>query len=154
MIIYNFERQCYDVNEILIKKIIPLSHSKFMNVWKNSGTWSIEIQKKPKWKKATLVVCCWKIFRIWYCLISLFDIYWFDIIQNSNKEKKRQEFKPINIVFQPLKHYKQVINCYFSDMLHFVYIEQHIPKNKFKNTNAYKCFVFSGCFAKNDKKII
>ena len=79
----------------------------------------------------------------------------FDIVKNSIKEKKRQEFKPINIVFQPLKHYKQVTNCYFSDMLHFVYIEQHIlKKNKFKNTNAYKCFVFSHCFAKKRCKIL
>ena len=68
----------------------------------------------------------------------------FDIVKNSIKEKKRQEFKPINIVFQPLKHYKQVINCYFSDMLHFIYIEQHILKKTNLKTQTHTnvlCFL-------------
>ena len=41
----------------------------------------------------------------------------FIILRNSRENKTRQEFVLINIVYQPVKHFKQKINCYFTNML-------------------------------------
>ena len=52
------------------------------------------------------------------CVVQRFP--GFDIIKISNENEIRQDFSRINIDYQPVKHFKQKTNCYFTNMLHLL----------------------------------
>ena len=52
------------------------------------------------------------------------DLYWIQWLEahgDLDGNKPRTEFKPIYIVFDPVKHYKQKINCHFPTKKLLVY---------------------------------
>ena len=79
------------------------------------------------------------------CVVQRFP--GFDIIKISNENEIRQDFSRINIDYQPVKHFKQKTNCYFTNMLHLLYRTTMTTgeNKKIEHTNA--CGACSQFFA-------
>lgn len=61
----------------------------------------------------------------------------FEEVRSRKENKVRQTFKLLNIVYNVEKHFKQKINCYFTDKLHLVYrVTFFIRKGKIEHSNA------------------
>lgn len=45
----------------------------------------------------------------------------FEEVRSRKENKVRQTFKLLNIVYNVEKHFKQKMNCYFTDKLHLAY---------------------------------
>ena len=96
LIIYNFERQCFEVNEIVFLRVFEIKKKVIQLIHTNSNQNKVKIEFSS-------------------CDVEKFS--GFIILRNSRENKTRQEFVLINIVYQPGKHFKQKINCYFTNML-------------------------------------
>lgn len=53
------------------------------------------------------------------CITEKFSI--FQMVRSMLGSKPKTELKPIYIIFDPVKHYKQKINCHFPTKKHLVY---------------------------------
>ena len=54
-------------------------------------------------------------------LVSKKDLTDLISLRIYKKEKKEEEFQPIDIVYQPVKKYDEIIDCYFRDSIHKAY---------------------------------
>ena len=91
------------------------------------------------------------------CIMEKFSGH--KIFRKLRENGLRLEFKPINIVDEPVKHFKRKINCFFTDKISLAYRTKTFrTSSKFEYTNDYECLSYStfflskNCFEKHLKK--
>ena len=82
-------------------------------------------------------------------LVSKKDLTDLISLRIYKKEKKEKEYQPIDIVYQPVKKYDEIIDCYFRDSIHKAYrttMSQDKKKDKSTHSNSYQCFACNKFF--------
>ena len=92
-----FERVCYQINEILIE------HNYFLRVFEQKNKYRNMLLKKPE--KQT------QIKQLASCLIQKYNR--FQVIKNSFSKRERRKFEPIDIIYIPTKNAQILPECYY-----------------------------------------
>ena len=83
------------------------------------------------------------------CVVEKFNGY--NIIRVEFNKKLRQTFRPIDIIYKPVKRPDQIINCYFSEKLNLAFRASFNEGTKIKHCSASHCYFCSNYYAKKDK---
>ena len=129
--INTFERQCMVVNNLLISEKLLLK--------------VYELKKKFRYLICTNSQKNTVGRDLSSCIMEKFSGH--KIFRKLRENGLRLEFKPINIVDEPVKHFKQKINCFFTDKKSLAYRTKTFrTSSKFEYTNAYECLSCSTFF--------
>ena len=101
----SFERQCHQVNNLLLEKNL------FLRECTNLKKIRYLIEKGANKNEVARDLST--------CFEERFNR--FDIVKNLQERKEKEEFQPIDIVYQPVKKYDEVTDCYFTDSIHEAY---------------------------------
>lgn len=103
---------------------------------KNLFTRVLRLRKKYRYLiNKAIVKLKNKVFRnLTRCVIEKFN--GFEILRKMNEGNIKHQFRPINIVYHPKNHYKEIINCCSIKSLHEAY---RTTLNSNNTTNAYRC---------------
>ena len=104
------ERDCLEVNKLLISEKLFL---RFYELKKKLRHLIHSDSKKSNVKR-----------NLSACIVEKFSRY--DIIRTLQENKQRIDFRPIEIVYETAKHFKQNNNG-FLPLKYTLYIEQQIP---------------------------
>ena len=82
---------------------------------------AINSRKKPQGKNKI-------IHNLSLCIIQKYNGY--TVIKVEKKKKTRKRIEPIDIVYDPVKNFDNIVNCYFAFHLHPAYSLQYLRGKK------------------------
>ena len=136
--IQNFDNQCFVINNILNK------HGLFLRVYElKDKFWSLTIRNSNKNNILRQVSSCLtkKLNR-------------FHTVSIEQEKKKRKTFRPVDIIYKPVKKSDELTNCYFSSRLNFGFWGKCTEGNnviKVKFCTAYQCYYCSDYYCRKGK---
>ena len=132
LVISSFERQCFDVNEVL------MSRGLFLRAYelRKRFTYLIHITVKKNDVVRDLSSCAVEKFS------------GFEIVKKLKDKNIKREYQRIDIVYIPAKHHKDKINCFFTNAIHKAYrttfsVDKKEPLSIRTPTNATVVLTFS-----------
>ena len=111
--IQNFENQCFSVNVLLNK------YGLFLKVYKLKDKFCYSIQQDYEKKKIAR--------ELSNCIVEKFNR--FNTARVEFGKKLRQSFRPIDIIYKPVKKYDEIMNCYFSEKLNAAFRIMKVQKS-------------------------
>ena len=128
--VLNFENQCFKINRILSR------YEMFLRVFELKDKFRYIIKQNSEQKKFFSEVSA--------CVVKRFN--GFTIVRLEFDNQIRKEFKPIDIIYKPVKKEKAIINCFFTDKLHLAYkavYNETAKWKKLKSSCAFQCYFCS-----------
>ena len=132
---HKFNFQCMEINYILADS------SYFLRVYKLRKKFRHLSLKNPK--KQTVVR------QLSSCIHEKFN--GFNIITIEHGKKLRKKFKPIDIIYKPVKKADAEIKCYFSQDISRAYRNTCNKGEKLSHGFGYQCYYCNKFFARPDK---
>ena len=102
--------KCYAVNEILMKKQL------FLRIYKSRNKFRFLINKLTTGKNEVIT-------NLLPCVIQKYNGY--QVVKIEKKNKQKQLFEPIDIVYEPVQNATENTECYFTFHIHVTYRLQH-----------------------------
>ena len=75
----------------------------------------------------------------------------FNIVSVEYNRQIRRDFRPIDIIYKPVKKQNETIQCFFSPQMHLAYRSTFNKRAKTEHSNAYQCYFCSNYFAVKDR---
>ena len=135
----NFENQCFKINRILSR------HDMFLRVFELKDKFRYIMKQNSNQKKFFSEVSA--------CVVERFN--GFTTVRLEFDNEIRREFKPIDIIYKPVKKENAVLNCFFTDKLHLAYkavYNETAKWDKLKSACAFQCY-FCGKFWTRQAKL-
>ena len=133
--IQNFENQCHSVNEILSKNGL------FLRVYRLIETFEYLIKQNSE-KKTVLR-------ELSNCVTEKFNRFNIDCVEFS--KKLMQSFRPINIIYKPVKKCDHIVDCIFSKKLILIFKLLYSEGQIIQRSAAWQCHFFLNLYAEQDK---
>ena len=68
------------------------------------------------------------------------------IVFKEYDKKEKKMFFPIHIIYEPVKHQKMEINCYFSNQKQLAYRSTYAEGGKLKDSCTWECYYCSNYY--------
>ena len=136
--VLNFENQCFQINRILSR------YDMFLRVFELKDKFRYLIKQNTEQKKFFSEVSA--------CVVERFN--GFTIVRLEFDNEIRKEFKPIDIIYKPVKKENAILNCFFTDKLHLAYkavYNETTKWDKLKSTCAFQCYFCSKFWTRKTK---
>ena len=130
-----FNQQCLDINQILVKE------GYFLRVYELKNKFREVRLKNSKEQKIVR--------QLSSCIQEKFD--GFNIVCVEYSKKLRKTFKPINVVYKPVRKPEKKISCYATFNISKVYRSSCGQGDKLSHGFAYECYYCGKFFARADK---
>ena len=132
-----FERFCYQINEILIE------HNFFLRVFEQKNKYRNILLKKPE--KQT------QIKQLASCLMQKYN--GFQVIKNSFSKRERRKFEPIDIIYIPTKNAQILLECYYTTNIANAYTALYSEGLKTRRSfTIYECYYCNKFFRGKNKR--
>ena len=135
----NFENQCFKVNTILSK------NDMFLRVFELKDKFRYLIKQNHERKKIVNEVSA--------CVLERFN--GFTIVRLEFDNEIRKDFKPVDIIYKPVKKHTAILNCFFTDKLHMAYrasIDRtRKGKTVIENMCAHQCYFCGKYFCRKQR---
>ena len=71
----------------------------------------------------------------------------------EQEKKNRKKFRPVDIIYKPIKKNDELINCYFSEKFNFGFHGKFTEGSdtKIKYCSAWQCYFCSNFYGRKDK---
>ena len=133
--IQNFENQCFPVNDLLIK------YALFLEIYELKDKFHYLIKQDSEKKTVMRDLSS--------CVIEKFN--GFNIIRVEFSETIRQTYRPIDIIYNPMRKPDEIINYYFSERLNLSFRASYSGGTKIKHCTGWQCYFCSNYYARKEK---
>ena len=132
-----FNRVCYEINEILIK------YNFFLRVFEQKNKYRNLLIKQPEKQN--------QIKQLASCIIQKYNGY--QVIKNSFSKRERQEFEAVDIIYIPTKNVQILPLCYYTTNVSNAYTALYSEGLKTRRAyTIYKCYYCNKFFRQKNKK--
>ena len=133
---HRFEGQSFELNKVLAKygyflRVFELK-KKFRTISKKKDSEKQEMRKK-----------------ISTCVMEKFK--GFGIVRIEYGRKLSTKFKPIDIIYKPVKKWDDVIGCYISTDLATAYRAEYVINDKTRHSRAFQCYYCNAYYNKKPR---
>ena len=120
-----FNRVCYEINQILIK------YNFFLRVFEQKNKYRNLLIKQPEKQN--------QIKQLASCIIQKYNGY--QVIKNSFSKRERQEFEPVDIIYIPTKNVQILPLCYYTTNISNAYTALYSEGLKTRGAyTIYECY--------------
>ena len=132
-----FNRVCYEINEILIK------YNYFLRVFEQKNKYRDLLIKQPEKEN--------QIKQLASCINQKYNGY--QVIKNSFSKRERQEFEPVDIIYIPTKNVQILPLCHYTTNISNAYTALYSEGSKtHRSYNIYECYYCNKFFRQKNKK--
>ena len=133
--IQNFENQCFSF-DLLIK------HDLFLSIYELKDKFRYLIKQDSEKKKTVMR-------DLSSCIVEKFNS--FNVIYVKFSKSIRQTFRPVDIIYKPVRKPDKIINCYFSERLNLAFHASFSEGPKVQHCKVWQCYFCSNYFARKYK---
>ena len=132
-----FNRVCYEINQILIK------YNYFLRVFEQKNKYRNLLIKQPEKQN--------QIKQLASCINQKYNGY--QLIKNLFSKRERQEFEPVDIIYIPTKNAQILPLCYYTTNISDAYTALYSEGLKTRRSySIYECYYCNKFFRQKNKK--
>ena len=132
-----FNRVCYEINEILIR------YNFFLRVFEQKNKYRNLLIKQPEKQN--------QIKQLASCIIQKYNGY--QVIKNSFSKRERREFEPVDTIYIPTKNVQILPLCYYTTNISNAYTALYSEGLKTRRAyTIYECYYCNKFFRQKNKK--
>ena len=128
--IANFEQACHSTNDL------PTKNGYFLRIYELKEKFRSVTHDRPQKKNI--------IRKVSSCIKQKFN--GFNIVAVEYDRQIRKDFRPIDIIYKPVKKQHETIQCFFSSQIHLAYRSSYNKGEKIEHGNACQCYFCSNYF--------